>query len=63
MLPAETVEAMKALKRARLAVRHAEERLIAELPDNVASELHYNGHHANVPAEYAKVKKLMLEDR
>lgn len=56
MLPAETAAALADLRRARLAVKHARERLKAELPDEIASSIHYNGAHAQVPPEYVPVR-------
>lgn len=61
-LPAEVEAALKDLKRARLLVKQAKERLVAELPESVASEIHYNGAHAQVSAEYAPVFDALMAE-
>ena len=53
--------AIKNLKQANLAVKHAKEMLMFELPDNVAGEIHFNSSKPNVSSEYAEIVKLLTE--
>lgn len=61
-LTPELLAAYKNLKRAKLALKHAEETLYAELPEDVAGEIHYNGQHAQVSAEYTDIKRELIHE-
>lgn len=54
-LPKRVRKALEVLKEARDNLEMAEESLRRALPENVADEIHYNGRHANITAEYRTV--------
>lgn len=55
------LSAVMDLRRANLAIKQAKEMLMFELPENVASEIHFYGMKANVSQDYAEIVKLLTE--
>jgi hypothetical protein len=49
--------AIQDVKRAKLALKHARERLEAELPQDWADDIHYNGDRCSVPVEVYKAMR------
>jgi hypothetical protein len=54
-LPKRVRKALEIWQEAKDSLDMAEEALRRSLPEDVADEIHYNGHHANIPAEYRPV--------
>lgn len=56
------VEYVQRVKRAKLAYQQAKDALMAELPDDVQSEIHYNHSHARVDSQYEEAKKVLIRE-
>jgi predicted nucleic acid-binding Zn-ribbon protein len=55
--------AIKDVKRAKLALRQAIDRLKLELPEEVLTEIHYNHRNAKVDDMYKSAKETLLDYR
>jgi hypothetical protein len=51
------IKALEKFKNAKLELELCRKRLISVLPDHIASEIHYNGRHANIPQEYNEISE------